>query len=486
MHEPVVQGTSLGRYEIVQELAAGGMGTVYLGRQHAARGVSLTVAIKRINRALAGDPHVMGMFIDEARITALIRHPNVVQTLDVVEEGGELLLVMEYVHGVSLARLLSAARTRGESLPLPVTARIASDVLHGLHAAHETTNEQGKSLDIVHRDVSPQNILVGVDGIARVVDFGIARAANRIETTRAGEVKGKLRYIAPEQFVREAVDRRADIYGVGLLLWEMIAGSAMRRASSPGGLTSAILMPKVDAPSTVMPGVPPALDDVVLKALSNEPRDRFPFAAQMAVALEEAVTPAPYAKVAELVQDLGREEITERRAMLERAASSPRLIPPATPSSVVLERASSPGGVAAAAGMETVATPAVVRRDARRQRVIVAGAAGGVAVAALAFALLRPSPPKVVSAPPAVEVPVASIELPATAPPEPTATTAADPAPTSNVASPPAAPVQAPSHAQRWRKGHSSPPRPASAKPDCTIPYVVDRNGIRVPRRECM
>ena len=149
-------------------------------------------------------------------------------------------------------------------------------MLNGLHAAHETTSELGKSLEIVHRDVSPQNILIGVDGISRVADFGIARAANRVETTKVGEVKGKLRYIAPEQFEREAVDRRADIYGVGLLLWEMIAGNAMRRASSPGGLTSAILTPRVEPPSSVVPEVPGALDDVVLKALSNDPRERFP------------------------------------------------------------------------------------------------------------------------------------------------------------------------------------------------------------------
>ena len=468
MREPVVQGTSFGRYEIVDELAAGGMGTVYLGRMRAARGVSLNVAIKRINRALAGDPHVLGMFVDEARITSLIRHPNVVQTLDVVEEGGELLLVMEYVHGVSLARLLAAAREHGERLPLAVASRIASDVLNGLHAAHETTNEVGRSLEIVHRDVSPQNIIVGVDGIARVADFGIARAANRVETTKLGEIKGKLRYIAPEQFGRESVDRRADIYGVGLLLWEMITGAALRQASSPGGLTHAILTPRVDPPSSVVAEVPPALDDLVLRSLANDPRERFPFAAQMAVALEEVMAPAPYAKVAEVVRELAQDELTGRRAMLDRAAAMPSLPAlAATPSSPPLPRESASPAPVVDDG--TVVDPP---GSGGRRRALALGAGGLVIVAALAVTLRRSAPPK------AAEITPAETQAPSAEPPAPAEL------PVASVA--PAAPeiLAPPARAAHSRKApRTPPPRP---KPDCTIPYVVDRNGIRVPRHECM
>jgi len=483
--EPVAARTSFGRYEIVHPLATGGMGTVYLGRMRAARGVSLNVAIKRINASLAGDPHILGMFVDEARITSLVRHPNVVQTLDVVEESGELLLVMEYVHGVSLARLLAAARLRKERLPLAVASRIASDVLHGLHAAHEAKNEQGKSLEIVHRDVSPQNILIGVDGITRVADFGIARAANQVETTRVGEIKGKLRYIAPEQFGRDAVDRRADIYGVGLLLWEMIAGTAMRAASSPGGLTSAILVQRAEPPSSWVPEVPPALDDIVMKALANEPRDRFPFAAQMAVALEAAMTPAPYANVAELVRDLAYEEMEERKALLERAAAlpfepisgSPISVPsvPSSPSLSSLRASTSSSAlVTRASPLPLVEDTAPAMTRSRRRYRAVAWTAGGLVVGALALMVLRSSPPKATAAP--VESPVASIEP--SAPPAPPP------------ASAPEAPPNTPSPAVRathWRRPpHSLPARPAPTKPDCTIPYVVDRNGIRVPRAECM
>jgi serine/threonine protein kinase len=483
--EPVAARTSFGRYEIVHPLAAGGMGTVYLGRMRAARGVSMNVAIKRINAALAGDPHILGMFVDEARITSLVRHPNVVQTLDVVEESGELLLVMEYVHGVSLARLLTAARLRKERLPLAIAARIASDVLHGLHAAHETTNEHGKSLEIVHRDVSPQNILVGVDGISRVADFGIARAANQVETTRVGEIKGKLRYIAPEQFGREAVDRRADIYSVGLLLWEMIAGTAMRGASSPGGLSSAILVQRVEPPSSWAPEVPQALDDLVLRALANEPRDRFPFAAQMAVALEAAMTPAPYANVAELVRELAHEEMAERKALLERAAALPMeptsgspISVPSVPSMPSLTGpTSSPAVVTRASPLPVVdpSAPALANAHARRNRVV-AWTASALVLLGAAFLFRRPALPPPAAAP--------------AVPPITSAEPTASPAPPTSAAAPPQPTREPPSPAVRathWRRApRSLPAHSGPQKPDCTIPYVVDRNGIRVPRPECM
>ncbi len=482
--EPVAARTSFGRYEIVHPLAAGGMGTVYLGRMRAARGVSLNVAIKRINAAFAGDPHILGMFVDEARITSLVHHPNVVQTLDVVEEEGELLLVMEYVHGVSLARLLAAARARSERLPLAIASRIASDVLHGLHAAHETTNEQGKSLEIVHRDVSPQNILIGVDGITRVADFGIARAANQVETTRVGEIKGKLRYIAPEQFGQEAVDRRADIYGVGLLLWEMITGTAMRGASSPGGLTSAILVQRVEPPSSWVADVPPALDDVVMKALANNPRERFPFAAQMAIALETATTPAPYASVAELVRDLAHAEIASQKALLERAAAlpmdrnsaAPISVPPLSSAPSLPASTSSSAVVTRASPLPVVEEAAPTDASHRRQwSRVIAWTAGALLLVALAL-FLRRSGPKAAPLAPA-DAPLASADPSATPPESPSAS------------APPAAPgaPSPPIHASHVRRSPRPPPaRPSPSKPDCTIPYVVDRNGIRVPRPECM
>ena len=183
----------VGRYALHGAMASGGMAVVHFGKQLGALGFSRPVAIKRVLPQLARDQAVRDMFIDEARLASRVRHPNVVPTLDVVPYGDELLLVMEYVHGESLQVLLRAARARGERVPLRIALAIASAMLHGLHAAHEATSETGEPLGIVHRDVSPQNVIVGVDGVPRVLDFGIARAAVRVESTARGDREGQAR-----------------------------------------------------------------------------------------------------------------------------------------------------------------------------------------------------------------------------------------------------------------------------------------------------
>ncbi|HEX7603641.1 MAG TPA: serine/threonine-protein kinase, partial [Polyangiaceae bacterium] len=179
MGEPVIQ---LGRYALHAEIAAGGMATVYLGRLHGAVGFGRTVAIKRLHPHLAKDPEFVSMFLDEAHLAARVQHPNVVPTLDVVTSDRELFLVLEYVRGESFSALIRAARAAGQTLPIPVVVAVVVGLLNGLHAAHEATDEQGKPLGIVHRDVSPQNVLVGADGVARVLDFGVAKAATRLQT----------------------------------------------------------------------------------------------------------------------------------------------------------------------------------------------------------------------------------------------------------------------------------------------------------------
>ena len=223
-----IDGTEIiGRYALHGEIASGGMAVVHFGRLLGPVGFSRPVAIKRLHPQLAREPNVRAMFIDEARLASRIRHPNVVPTLDVVTDGGDLLLVMEYVHGESLQQLLRAVRKRGEPVPLRITLAVMTAVLHGLHAAHEATTETGQALNVVHRDVSPQNIMVGVDGVARVLDFGIARATVRLENTREGIVKGKLAYMAPEQLGGVVVDRRAAVYAATVVLWEMLTGKRL-------------------------------------------------------------------------------------------------------------------------------------------------------------------------------------------------------------------------------------------------------------------
>src|SRR5438094_9657465 len=198
----------VGRYALYGEIAAGGMATVHLGRLIGQVGFSRTVAIKRLHAQYAKDPEFVSMFLDEARLAARIRHPNVVATLDVVALRGELFLVMEFVQGESLSRLVRHARETRGSMPVPIVGAVMSGVLQGLHAAHEARNERGEPLDVVHRDVSPQNVLVGVDGVARVLDFGVAKAIGRLQTTRDGQIKGKTAYMSPVHIERREVECR--------------------------------------------------------------------------------------------------------------------------------------------------------------------------------------------------------------------------------------------------------------------------------------
>src|SRR5262245_49932653 len=213
----------IGRYALHGEIASGGMATVYFGRLLGEAGFSRTVAIKCLHAQFAKDPDFTSMFLNEARLAARVRHPNVVPTLDVVSTDDELFLVMEFVQGESLSRLIRTMRGRNARIPPRIACAIVANALHGLHAAHEATTEQGEPLRIVHRDVSRQNILVGIDGVARVLDFGIAKATVNASNTRAGQLKGKIAYMAPEQ-IRGDVDCRTDIYAASIVLWEALTG----------------------------------------------------------------------------------------------------------------------------------------------------------------------------------------------------------------------------------------------------------------------
>jgi serine/threonine-protein kinase len=298
-----------GRYETLREIASGGMATVHLGRILGVGGFERVVAIKVMHPHLATDPQFVGMFLDEARLAARVRHPNVVGTIDILEDEIGLFLVMEYIEGPSLTSLLRAAQKRAAPITLGALLRIFLDALAGLHAAHELTDGQGELLNLVHRDVSPQNILVGSDGIARITDFGVARARSRITTTKGHEVKGKMSYLAPEQVRAEPIDRRADIYSAGVILWGLLTGRRMIRADNDGAIIAQILSATRPSPREVNPAVPPALDDVCMAAIALDPAARPATASLFAEAIEAAaardgVTIAPSRAVAALVKDL--------------------------------------------------------------------------------------------------------------------------------------------------------------------------------------
>jgi len=237
----------IGRYALYREIAAGGMATVHFGRLLGPVGFSRTVAIKRLRPQFAKDPEFVAMFLDEARLAARIRHPNVVATLDVVATDGELFLVMDYVQGESLARL-----GRRRIIAPRLVASIVCGALHGLHAAHEARNERGEPLNIVHRDVSPQNILVGVDGTARLLDFGVAKASGRAHNTRDGHIKGKISYMAPEQF-RSQVTRQTDIYACAIVAWEALTGQRLFGGGDEMEILAKALAGTAAAPAAASP-----------------------------------------------------------------------------------------------------------------------------------------------------------------------------------------------------------------------------------------
>ena len=324
---------TVGRYTLYGEIASGGMATVHFGRMAGAVGFSRPVAVKRLHPQFAKDPAARAMFVDEARLVSRIRHANVVPTLDVVATDGQLYLVMEYVQGESLARLMRAAWERYDQVPVPIALAILSHALHGLHAAHEATSESGAPLDIVHRDVSPQNILVGTDGIARVLDFGIARAAQRIESTEESVLKGKIAYMAPEQLGGGEITRRADLYSAGVVLWEMLAGQRLFDKSDEAGMliVERLMRGVTTAPSEHRGRIAPALDALAMKALARDPVDRFATAREMALAIEKAGHMASPSDIGAWVEWSATEALLAREqkiAEFERACSRARVETP--------------------------------------------------------------------------------------------------------------------------------------------------------------
>ncbi|RLB47067.1 MAG: hypothetical protein DRI90_26730, partial [Deltaproteobacteria bacterium] len=275
-----------GRCHLFVEIARGGMATVHLGRWLGVGGFAKTVAVKALHQQYARDPEFVRMFLDEARVVARIRHPNVVATIDLVEEAGELFIIMDYVPSVTLAYLTRRLQRQDSRIPLDVTLRIMTGVLHGLHAAHEVRDEHGASMSVIHRDVSPENVLIGTDGYAQLIDFGVASALGRYAHTRDGQIKGKLSYLAPEQITGEPLTRRTDVYSASVVLWQALTGRKLFQVSGLAEMAYALVNWEIPRPSQVGRAVDSALERIVMKGLSREPADRWETAEAMAEALE--------------------------------------------------------------------------------------------------------------------------------------------------------------------------------------------------------
>jgi serine/threonine protein kinase len=281
--------TRLGPYELVERLATGGMAEVYLAKRVGPRGFAKQFAVKRILPQLASDPDFVAMFVDEARVTGRLAHPNIVSVFDFGEESGELYMAMEYVDGTTGARLIRAAAAKNEDIPLEVSLHVALSVLRGLEYAHAAVDDAGKPLHLVHRDVSPGNVLIDRSGAVKLTDFGIARAAEFERRTDVGQLKGKLGYMSPEQVVGRELDARSDLFTLGIVLAEMVTV----RPLFSGGRELDVLLRIRDADVSAIDRnagrVPDDVRAVLYRALAKDPGQRFPTASAFAGALEHII-----------------------------------------------------------------------------------------------------------------------------------------------------------------------------------------------------
>ncbi len=277
----------LGRYRVVDEIGVGGMASVHLARMDGAGGFQKWVAIKRIHPHLIEDEQFIHMFLDEARIAARISHPNVAQVFDLGVHENTYWIAMEYLHGEPLREVMRFNEEKGFATNPDLAARIIADAAEGLHAAHELRGKDGEPLNLVHRDVSPHNLFLTYEGMVKVVDFGIAKVSGRLSSTRAGTLKGKLAYMSPEQVRGSTIDRRTDIFALGVVLWEMTTGQRLFRMDSDLETLEKVQACVVPPPSTVRPDFPAELESVIMRALQKRREVRFQTARELSRALQQ-------------------------------------------------------------------------------------------------------------------------------------------------------------------------------------------------------
>lgn len=319
---PLEPGYRIDRYELLYALAEGGMGTVWVARLQGKHGFEKLFAVKTILPRYAADSSFRAMFLDEARIASAIDHPNVAQILDLAEQHGMLYQIMEYVEGESVQRLLRIAEKNGEKMPRGVAMRIVADTCAGLHAAHELVDELGRPRDVVHRDVTPHNVLVSLAGVAKLIDFGIAKARGRLAgETSHGVLKGKIRYTPPEQAFGQGIDRRADVWAVAAMLRVMLTGEPPYHGDGEMDLLRALL--SKDPPTPLPADMPAPIARVLDRALQPDPANRYPTAVALQDAIEHAMaelgTPCTTANVGAWVRERTMTRMQGRRESLDMA-----------------------------------------------------------------------------------------------------------------------------------------------------------------------
>jgi len=314
----------IGRYRVVDEIGVGGMASVYLARVDGAGGFQKWVAIKRIHPHLTEKEHVVSMFLDEARIAASISHPNVAQVFDLGEHEGAYWIAMEYLHGEAVREIYRHCEQAGTSVDPRLVARIIADAAEGLHAAHDLRGKDGQPLNLVHRDVSPHNLFLTYDGVVKVVDFGIAKVSGRQIQTRVGVVRGKLAYMSPEQARCKPMDRRTDVFALGVVAWELLTGRRLFPGKNDLETVRNVLSAKIPSPAEVNPSVPQGLSSAVMRALERDPDKRYGSGRDFSRAMQQfLVTTGQLVGPQELgafVSSLFGERVSMRAAHLKWAA----------------------------------------------------------------------------------------------------------------------------------------------------------------------
>jgi serine/threonine protein kinase len=307
-----------GSYQLIKRLATGGMAQIYLARQKGLEGFEKLLVVKRILPHLAENADFVRMFLDEARIAARLNHPNIVQIFNLGAQDDSYFIAMEYIHGEDVRRVWKRSEQKGTPMPIQLVCRVIMEACNGLDYAHKKTDQNGKPLGIVHRDVSPQNILVTFEGGVKVVDFGIAKAADQAVVTRSGVLKGKYSYMSPEQALGKKLDQRSDIFALGVVLYELLTGTRLFKRANDIQTLNAVTECVVPPPSEVDEDIPKDLDPIVLKALGKEPEQRYDEAIQLQMALEEWLLkhqlPSSSAHLAAFMQELYAERLAEEKA----------------------------------------------------------------------------------------------------------------------------------------------------------------------------
>jgi serine/threonine-protein kinase len=501
----------IGRYAVFEEIARGGMASVHLGRLMGQAGFSRTVAIKRLHPHLAKDPEFVTMLLDEARLVGRIQHPNVVSMLDVVATGGELAIVMEHVTGETLLSIMRRVQKQRVRMPIEIAAAIMVNVLRGLDAAHEVRGENGVPLGLVHRDVTPHNVMVRRDGIALVLDFGVAKAAGRFHTTEEGKVKGKLPYMAMEQLRGLEVTRRTDVYAAGVVFWEILVGERLFTGENEGELLERVLFSTVEPASKRRDDIPPAIDHAILRALARKAEERFTTAGDFAEAIEKSKAVALPSQVASWLDALAGDSLAKQadrvreidsgsRASFSElenlvAAVSAGAVPADAPQASPKEAPADAKPLALPENASTEATMsaiASVPKHERRRSWMPLGVALLVGLAVpIVWALTRNStgpaadvraaagpPPEIVR--PEVTAPAPTVTPSLTAP----SSTSTDAPPAEPTASSVAARAPAGRPPTGARPGAApAPPTPKPAGGNCVS---IDANGRKVYNRDCL